>query len=266
LRIVRDQRRHEKLRSYALTQPDDWLVEVDAAHASELCGQRLAADAFLLPKAGWVEPAALVKTMLDHPRITLQTGVRATALSQVATGWRLVLSDGSKLDAERVVLADAFGELSPVRLAVDKARGQLSSLPAREGQNLEMIVCRDGYITPAVNGSHAIGATIQYDDEQASARWADDEENFRRLERLLPGFAHSAAQLKSSRVSWRATTQDRLPLVGKIAEGLYASLGHGSRGIACAPLCAEWLASLMLGEPLPMGAEWVARLNPLRFR
>ncbi len=266
LRIVRDQRRHEKLRSYALTQPDDWLVEVDAAHASELCGQRLAADAFLLPKAGWVEPAALVKTMLDHPRITLQTGVRATALSQVATGWRLVLSDGSKLDAERVVLADAFGELSPVRLAVDKARGQLSSLPAREGQNLEMIVCRDGYITPAVNGAHAIGATIQYDDEQASARWADDEENFRRLERLLPGFAHSAAQLKSSRVSWRATTQDRLPLVGKIAEGLYASLGHGSRGIACAPLCAEWLASLMLGEPLPMGAEWVARLNPLRFR
>ena len=128
-----------------------------------------------------------------------------------------------------------------------------------------MIVCRDGYITPAVNGVHTIGATIQYDDEEASARASDDEENFQRLGRLLPGFAKSSEQLQSGRVSWRSTTQDRLPLVGKIAEGLYASLGHGSRGIACAPLCAEFLASLTLDEPLPWGGEWVARLDPLRF-
>jgi tRNA 5-methylaminomethyl-2-thiouridine biosynthesis bifunctional protein len=110
-----------------------------------------------------------------------------------------------------------------------------------------------------------VGATIQYDDEETTARRSDDEENFHRLQRLLPGFAASVDELKSSRVSWRATTQDRLPLVGKITAGLFASLGHGSRGLTCAPLCAEWLASMMCDEPLPLGSEWVARLDPLRF-
>jgi tRNA 5-methylaminomethyl-2-thiouridine biosynthesis bifunctional protein len=203
--------------------------------------------------------------MLDHPLITLKTGLQAERLSQIETGWQLQLSDGTQIDSARVVLADAFGQLSPVSLAVDKARGQLSSLAVREGFEVRMIVCRDGYITPAVDGMHTIGATIQYDDEDASARASDDEENLQRLERLLPRFVDSSKQLHSGRVSWRSTTQDRLPLVGKIAEGLYASVGHGSRGIACAPLCAEFLASLMLNEPLPLGGEWVSKLNPLRF-
>ncbi len=266
LRITRDQRRHDKLRQHAHTLPQDWLSEVDVAKASDLCGQRVSADAFLLTQAGWLVPAALVQAMLDHPLITLKTGVKAEHLSEAEHGWQLRLSDGSHLNAARIVLADAFGALSPVPLAVDKARGQLSSLAAREGEALRMIVCRDGYITPAVNGMHTIGATIQYDDDDASMRASDDEENFRRLERLLPGFAQSPQQLHSSRVSWRSTTQDRLPLVGKIAEGLYASLGHGSRGIVCAPLCAEYLASQMMDEPLPLGGEWMSRLDPLRFR
>ena len=266
LRITRDQRRHDKLKAYAQTMPEDWLAEVDIVQANELCGQRISAEAFLLPWSGWIVPAALVAAMLDHPHITLKTGAKAENLSKAKKGWQLQLSDGSQINADHVVLADAFGMLSPVSLVVDKARGQLSSMPSREGYDLRMIVCRDGYITPAVNGVHTIGATIQYDDDDASARAADDEENFQRLERLLPGFASALQPLQSSRVSWRSTTQDRLPLVGKIAEGLYASLGHGSRGITCAPLCAEFLASLMLDEPLPAGREWVAKLDPLRFR
>lgn len=265
LRIARDQRRHDKLRQYAHTMPVDWLAERDIAQASELCGQRLSADAFLLPRAAWIVPAALVNAMLDHPLITLKTRVRAERLSKIDAGWQLRLSDGRQIDAARVILADAFGALSPVPLAVDRARGQLSMLAARPGRDVRMIVCRDGYITPAVDGMHTIGATIQYDDEDMSARVSDDEENFQRLKRLLPGCADASEPLHSGRVSWRSTTQDRLPLVGKISEGLYASLGHGSRGIACAPLCAEFLASLMLSEPLPLGREWVSRLNPLRF-
>ena len=265
LRIARDQRRHDKLRQYARTMPGDWLAERDLAQASELCGQQLSADAFLLPRAAWIVPAALVNAMLDHPLITLKTGVRAERLSKVEAVWNVQLSDGRQIDAARVILADAFGALSPVPLAVDRARGQLSILAARPGREVHMIVCRDGYITPAVDGMHTIGATIQYDDEDMSARVSDDAENFQRLQRLLPGFVDASETLRSGRVSWRSTTQDRLPLVGKISEGLYASLGHGSRGIACAPLCAEFLASLMLNEPLPLGKEWVSRLNPLRF-
>ncbi len=137
-------------------------------------------------------------------------------------------------------------------------------LPVREGRTLHKIVCRDGYVTPAVHGWHVVGATVQHDDDEGSSRRSDDEQNYERLQRLLPGFADNAEELQSGRVGWRSTTPDRLPLVGKLDKGLYASLGHGARGVTCAPLCAEFLVALICDEPLPLGLVWVARLDPLR--
>ena len=66
-------------------------------------------------------------------------------------------------------------------------------------------------------------------------------------------------------MSVRAATPDRLPLVGELAPGVFASLGHGSRGLTCAPLCAELIASWVCGEPLPLSRDLVHRLDPLRF-
>jgi tRNA 5-methylaminomethyl-2-thiouridine biosynthesis bifunctional protein len=220
-----------------------------------------------LPQAGWLDPVALVHAFLDHPLIHLQTSEEAIHLDKCADGsWQVTLSESKPIVADRVVVATAYAtELSPVPLAVDRARGQLSVVPEQLGRSIHVIVCRDGYITPAIKGLHTIGATIQYDDEDASPRAGDDLENFQRLQRLLPGFVNDPEFVQSGRVAWRATTQDRLPMVGKIADGLYVSIGHGSRGIACAPLCAELLVAEVCDEPLPMAPEWLRRLDPLRF-
>jgi len=267
LRLTRDARRHQKLAELARTAPADWLRELGQEEASVLCGQTVADAGFLLPQAGWVQPIALVNALLAHPLITLQTDTAVDALRQEgAQHWQLTLADGSRLESELVVLASAFAApLMSESYGIASARGQLSSLPERAGKSLHMIVCRDGYITPAINGVHTIGATIQTHDDDAHARLADDGENFARLQSVLPDFASNAAQLQSGRVSWRGVTQDRLPLVGKMAEGLYASLAHGARGITCAPLCGEWLASSVLGEDSPLPAEWHRLLDPLRF-
>lgn len=146
-----------------------------------------------------------------------------------------------------------------------RARGQLSTLPSRPAKPLHCVVCRDGYVSPEVNGAHTVGASLQHDDEDASPRSSDDAENFMRLQRLLPGFAEDITQMQSGRVGWRATTQDRLPLVGKLAPNLYVSLGHGARGVTCAPICGELLAAMICHEPLPLGREWIARLDPMRM-
>jgi tRNA 5-methylaminomethyl-2-thiouridine biosynthesis bifunctional protein len=57
---------------------------------------------------------------------------------------------------------------------------------------------------------------------------------------------------------------DRLPLVGAIPEaaGLYGLLGLGSRGLVYAPLCAELLTAMIVGEPLPLEHDLVAALDP----
>ncbi len=266
-RMTRDQRRHEKLRIYAATQSPTDIVEFDLMSARDLCGQMPAGPGFFLPNAGWLDPVALVHAFLDHPLIDLRTDAEVAGLDRAADGaWQLHLSSGDRLLADRVLMATAYStQLSPVPLAIDRARGQLSMCPAQPGRAIHVIVCRDGYVTPAIDGVHTIGATIQYDDEDASGRSNDDLENFHRLQRLVPGFIAAPDALRSGRVAWRATTQDRLPLVGKVADGLYVSVGHGSRGITCAPLCAELLVAELCGDSLPMAREWLQRLDPLRF-
>lgn len=265
LRMARDERKHEKMAAQALQVGADWLAAVDVVSGEALCGALPAESGFHLPQAGWVVPPTLVAALLDHPRITVCPGAQATALDRHDAGWCVTLADGTALHAPVVVLATAFdGGLGPLRLPTGRARGQLSCLPARADRPLKKIVCREGYVTPAIDGVHTIGATVRHDDEEADARRSDDEENFARLQRLLPGFADDASALHSGRVGWRATTQDRVPLVGRVAEGLYASLGHGARGVTCAPVCGEFIAAMISAEPLPLGAEWVARLDPLR--
>jgi tRNA 5-methylaminomethyl-2-thiouridine biosynthesis bifunctional protein len=265
VRLLRDQRRHDKLAAYAQTVPDEWLHEVSVSEATKLCGQSVATEGFFLPHAGWVDPSALIAALIDHPLIQLRSATEVKQLSPNSTeGWCVKLANDEKIFSRYVVLATAFADLSSNVEGVDSARGQLSVVTERADKPLRAIVCRDGYVTPAINGVHTIGATIQIDGD-AQPRTEDDLENFHRLQRLLPDFVSDASELRSGRVSWRATTQDRLPLVGKITEGLYASIGHGSRGVACAPWCAEFLVTLILEEPLPIGSEWIERLHPLRF-
>jgi tRNA 5-methylaminomethyl-2-thiouridine biosynthesis bifunctional protein len=267
IKMTRDQRRHQKLATHVRDNPSANLREISQIEASKLCGQPVADAGFYLADAGWLQPAALVAALLAHPMITTCAGVTVKAMQRDAAGcWQLSLADGTQRHAAVVIMASAFAApLLPVSLGLDSARGQLSCLPARQDRALQTVICRDGYITPAINGMHTIGATIQRHDDCADARAADNEENFQRLSRLLPGFANSATTLMSGRVGWRAVTQDRLPLVGRIDEGLYASLGHGARGVTCAPLCGEWLAALIAQEILPLPPAWKDWLDPLRF-
>ena len=68
------------------------------------------------------------------------------------------------------------------------------------------------------------------------------------------------------RVAFRAVTRDRLPVVGKIAEGVYGAFAYGSRGLVWAALAAELIASELEGEPLPLEGALVNALDPARFR
>jgi len=265
MRIARDTRKHDKMAQLAAIASENWLKPVDVASAAQLCGWPTAADGFFLNEAGWVAPPLLVQALLDHPLITLHSGHAVSNIVRHDQNWCVTLADTSVIETSLLIVATAFDTgLAPTRLTMGRARGQLSQLPARDDHPLAMVVCREGYVSPAVDGIHTVGATLQHDDEDTSARHADDIENFERLQRLLPDFVSDASQLRSGRVAWRATTQDRLPLVGKLATGLYATLGHGARGMTTAPLCAEFLAAMICDEPLPLGSDWVERLNPLR--
>jgi len=68
-----------------------------------------------------------------------------------------------------------------------------------------------------------------------------------------------------NRVAFRAVTPDRLPVVGKIAAGVYGAFAYGSRGIIWAALAAELIAAELEGEPLPLEGKLADAMHPRRF-
>jgi tRNA 5-methylaminomethyl-2-thiouridine biosynthesis bifunctional protein len=73
------------------------------------------------------------------------------------------------------------------------------------------------------------------------------------------------AKAKDHRVAFRAVAPDRLPVVGKIADGVYGAFAYGSRGLIWAALAAELIAAELEGEPLPLEGKLVDALHPARF-
>ncbi len=68
----------------------------------------------------------------------------------------------------------------------------------------------------------------------------------------------------SGRASVRCSAPGSMPLVGKVQEGLYCSLAHGTRGLLTAGLSGEVLAAQICGQLPPLPAFILAALDPLR--
>lgn len=66
------------------------------------------------------------------------------------------------------------------------------------------------------------------------------------------------------RVSHRAQSRDRLPVIGKVKESWIFS-GLGSRGLVSGLLGGELMASLLLNEPLPIPLSVYQGVDPIRF-
>ena len=267
--------------------PPEFAQWLDAKAAAALLGRAAPDGAWLFPQAGWAQPASVCAAMLDACGSAL---VRRFATGSV----HLARSDGqwSALDAAGTVVASApvvivangTGARQLVQsaaLPLASVRGQVTHVAQGALPALPFVLCREAYLTPAVNGCHSLGAS--YDDDQDRAlREASQLENLVKIRSMLDDPALAADAPLAGRVGFRCVAPDRLPLVGALAQqeiggrierlrqmprqpGLHGLLGYASRGLTWAPLAAELLASQLDGEPLPLEAELAAALDPARF-
>jgi tRNA 5-methylaminomethyl-2-thiouridine biosynthesis bifunctional protein len=132
-------------------------------------------------------------------------------------------------------------------------------------------VCHTGYLTPAVDGVHLIGATFDPGDRDPEPRDADDAANVDQLRRHLPGewrvLGGDALRVVGRRVGFRCQAIDFLPLAGEAGAGtrMLVNLAHGSRGITGTPLTAELIADRLSGLPPAVDSAIVDALDPGRF-
>ncbi|MCB1731282.1 MAG: bifunctional tRNA (5-methylaminomethyl-2-thiouridine)(34)-methyltransferase MnmD/FAD-dependent 5-carboxymethylaminomethyl-2-thiouridine(34) oxidoreductase MnmC [Halieaceae bacterium] len=284
------------------------VLEPDAA--SELLGVAQDSAGYWFPRSGWLHPAAVCRALSRHPGIELLEHRGAITLSHGGQGWRAQDAHGNCWEAPCVVIATGTASVAlagPARpgqerpgltwLPLQSIRGQTTRLPAHPTlDTLRSALCHQGYIAPAANGNHCIGATFNLRDEDPELREADHRDNLSQLARAVPAWAGLLAQLDPAslegRVGFRCASPDYLPLAGPVPDhgaflrdyaalrnnarspvstcgqylpGLYLSSAHGSRGLSSTPLVAELIASEICGEPPPLSRELARALAPGRF-
>ncbi|MDC7713552.1 bifunctional tRNA (5-methylaminomethyl-2-thiouridine)(34)-methyltransferase MnmD/FAD-dependent 5-carboxymethylaminomethyl-2-thiouridine(34) oxidoreductase MnmC [Vogesella sp. LYT5W] len=280
------------------------LRRVDAAEASAIAGVELAQGGLYFEQGGWLNPPSLVNRLLDHPNITLRLGDAVTELAQNPAdgGWVAVGSDGPLAIGSIAVVATANDTMQfdpTYYLPVKRIRGQVTELAATaDSQRLQTVLCGEGYIAPARQGRHCLGATFKFEYEDLAANDAEHAENLTmlagmapRLYQALGGNDIGPAQCLG-RAALRCTSPDYLPMVGAVVDrdafldcyqalardaslkltaeaplirGLYVSTAHGSRGMVTAPLAGEIIASQLNGEPAPLPGSIMDAVNPSRF-
>lgn len=236
-----------------------WL---DRQAASDKTGVVLPTGAAYFPQGTWLCPQALCDALLRHPHITLREYAPVTAVARVGGAWEVTLAEGEVLRASVVCVAAAneTARLLPGHaLALQPVGGQVSAFAAAEvAAPLNMILCRKGYVIPC--GEHYLTGATYHREGWLDVTEARHAENFAELAATLPGWF--SGKPTHGRSAVRATTPSRAPYIGALAEGLYVSTGHGSRGLLSAPLAAEMIASEMAGEASPVAPDiraWLAQ-------
>jgi len=270
---------------------------MDAAAASKACGVPTDLPALHYPEGGYLDPKAFCRNLAALVPFTIRTDCPVAALVRDGDAWQVHAADGATLGrAPIVVLANGYEALAcsqAADLPLTKARGQLATVPAALATPLpRTVICYDGYLVPEHRGALVIGATYNPFDDSPELHPRDHALLFQKARLWLPNLHFSQTPPLAGRAAFRTRSPDHLPLAGPLPDaarfrevygelhlgrrqqtyppgpyhaGLYASLGHGGRGMVSAPLCGELLAAQICGDPLPLPPQLVAALNPARY-
>lgn len=234
---------------------------VDQGQTQAETGVALSHDGIMIDRAGLLRPGGLCEALLDHPRITMRCGCDVVNLRQRGKLWQVRLRSQPVIETPRVVVANALDALvlePTAHLELRPVRGQVSLITTGSNANnetvgpgaLRRVFCFGGYLTPAIDGRHTLGASFVPGDD--STDWREDEHVAMcdRLRRVEPAIAGSLLGDHDG-TGWagvRVTTPSRLPYAGPVERngrplpGIYASLGHGSHGICSAAIAAQQIA------------------------
>ncbi|HYP67954.1 MAG TPA: FAD-dependent 5-carboxymethylaminomethyl-2-thiouridine(34) oxidoreductase MnmC, partial [Thiobacillaceae bacterium] len=268
VQIARDDAEAQKWHEILADYPAEYIQALAGEEIERLTGQKL--GGYRVSLGGWMSPPSLCSVQIasQAARIETRLAVEIAAIEPCPSGWRLSLrNQPGALEFGTVILANAnqVTRFAP-RLPLQAVRGQLSYLPGGTLPALGQVFAREGYVTPAVDGVHVLGASYDADDISAQPHAQSHADNLQRLAGLLPGWEKQfSADKLQGRVAFRATTPDRLPIIGALAPGLYVYTGLGSRGIVWSALGGELLACQITGEALPVEQDLVAAVSPLRF-
>ncbi len=281
--------------------PPELIHSLSATEAERIAGLPSGHGGVSYPLGGWLCPADLTRAAIREAQasglLQVEYDAPITTIDERADGWRVESDTGRHWQAP--ILVVAAGHQLPAllpfaELPLYPVRGQVSHVPTTASlSRLKTVLCYDGYLTPAHNHQHCIGASYGRNQNSLEFRAEEQQQNQARLQACLPDQIWPAEvdiSGNEARVGVRCASRDHLPVVGPIARlanladhyaqlqrdqqnaaplplhpGLYVLGALGSRGLCSAPLCGELLASEICGDPLPLSADLLEALHPARY-
>jgi tRNA 5-methylaminomethyl-2-thiouridine biosynthesis bifunctional protein len=275
--------------------PADLIKLIDANETSSLLGEKVAYASLLINQAGSISPIQLCQALLKHPNIKLELSTSLAEIAYEDEHLQLSLSAGEYLNVDALVLANGyqasdFSNTTPIT----PVRGQTSTARLPADQMLKHALRHAGYIlnTPGQAQDVVFGASYVRGDHSDELRESETRHDLDILHTSLPQLTDNLTNIKPGHAGVRATTTDRWPIVGPLADvafyqreyadlhqgkqyksypaahyqaGLYILSGLGSRGFTSAAYCANLLTHTLLGCAPPAPARILHALHPARF-
>ncbi|MDC0603207.1 bifunctional tRNA (5-methylaminomethyl-2-thiouridine)(34)-methyltransferase MnmD/FAD-dependent 5-carboxymethylaminomethyl-2-thiouridine(34) oxidoreductase MnmC [Aliiglaciecola sp.] len=292
-------------RQNAMIEKSIWPSSLVEAYTTQQCTEHAGIDVpysgFHIPQGGWICPPDLVTASIAYAQSIGCCEVKLNhyikSVKSVSTGWQ-VESFEQSLAFDSVIIATG-SELHHVEqsqcLPINLVRGQVEAIPTQAPiDSLKTVLCHKGYMTPALEGRHALGSTYIKEDTSRAYRQEEQATNLQTHQKAMSNasWVHELKTDNMGRAAIRCSLPDHLAVVGALFDpnrqteqfqhlykalpqtsypdaedlnGLYVFAGLGSRGLTTAPLFAEVLASQLTGEALPMDNQLLSALSPNRF-
>jgi glycine oxidase len=185
-----------------------------------------------------VDPRRLVDALAAG--VSVREGVAVATVARDA----VTLQSGETIRAGRVVVcAGAWSGVAGV--PVRPVKGQVVRLRG-EGVARRMLRSDHVYIVPRRNGELVLGATIEDAGFDTTPTAGAVHDLVHEASRVLPAIA--GLELVDVTAGLRPASPDNAPVIGERDDGVVVATGHYRNGILLAPVTAEAIAALLVGE------------------
>lgn len=251
--------------------PESFARLVAPEEASELSKVKIERQALHFAHAGLISAPNLTESLGKKSNARIHFETKIDDIRNENGIWRTFTEGRLISESEILILGNAIDAqcfTSTDELPLRPIRGQIAHIESAALADLKMPLCFDGYITPRLsNGLHLLGATFDRQNLESIVKESDNVELLKKLARGLPSLEQDA-KVKFARVNFRTSCPGQEPIIGPIstaAEGLYTLTALAARGSLYAGIGAEFLASQITGEPLPLSRSVIRGLSPNRF-
>lgn len=254
----------------------DFAQKLSKAETEDLVGFELREGGIFFKNAGWIEPASLCAATLKttNDLVKIVTGQIVSRLVKEKNKWLALDEQNQEITtSEIIIVCSAYScqQFEQLKfLPIEKVRGQVTHLKGNiKSNSLKHVLCYDGYLTPAIEGVHLLGATFNHGDSRLEVDAAQNINLLQRLHRWLPNFPISKEEIIESRVGFRTMAKGRLPIIGEIPlnskneSGLYVSLAHAAKGLLSCNLAGEIIAQQICKEQSFLPIEILDAVSPL---